>query len=197
LVLGFLLQQLPLQIVVLISVSRQGKAGLGYPLSITLKLSFAEITLHLGIGGGRQESQHRWRRFRLACFDGCFDIYDVRFNRHDTALKSWAPNQLDQRRAFSQSCRNRYWRICLLWSAEAWISSPRSSRRSTQLAIRNEMPISARNVVPGEQELRSLAKAPRASSPRSQRLNTRDHLKVRQRTTHLRHRPRTTTDDGR
>jgi hypothetical protein len=83
LVLGFFLQQLPLQIVVLISVSRQGKAGLGYPLSITLKLSFAEITLHLGIGGGRQESQHRWRGFRLACFDGCFDIYDVRFNRHD------------------------------------------------------------------------------------------------------------------
>jgi hypothetical protein len=38
LVLGFFLQQLPLQIVVLISVSPQGNAGLGYPLSITLKL---------------------------------------------------------------------------------------------------------------------------------------------------------------
>ena len=49
LVLGFFLQQLPLQIGVPISVSRQGKAGLGDPLSITLKLSLMEVTFHSGI----------------------------------------------------------------------------------------------------------------------------------------------------
>ena len=38
-----------LQIVLLISMFRQGKAGLGYPLSITLKLSLMEVTFHSGI----------------------------------------------------------------------------------------------------------------------------------------------------
>jgi hypothetical protein len=82
-VLSFFLQQLPLKIVVLIPLSRQSKVGLSYTLSITLKLSVVEVTLHLGIGRGRQESQHRRRGFRLAWFNGCFNNYTVVFNRHD------------------------------------------------------------------------------------------------------------------
>src|ERR1700687_6400263 len=68
LVLGFFLQQLSQQLVVPIPMSRQGKVGLSYPPSVTLKLLLVDVTLHLGLQGDRQQRQHRRAGFRLAGF---------------------------------------------------------------------------------------------------------------------------------